>query len=572
MTTMRAAGWGRSCSGRDVIPGGLVTARPMLLTMLIGVLLTSPLSAGAANGAPLAATESAYADWLDANYALATIAAGPGSRVGGAGRTTWDQRRIAAEQRLRRGLATLSSDAPDPESRRAIAAITTGLENPPYQPAAPAADTAAVCATAGDTSLERKALSAALYACFEQQGDHLAFEGHSIVRTTALELLQELDSSERRKALFASFAPLWQSLQADGGPSSPYRRLVRLAADEGRKHGGTPVDAALRTVGVGRDSVERWLVAILSAWSAATAGTPVEPWDYWHAHSAASRTLDARVPASRILALSRAYYLDLGADLDRLGIAHDLAVRPGKAPLAYCDYVRIGREVDGQWRAPRARVSGNVEHGGLYVLNEIIHEDGHAVHASAIHVRPAFSAWGDDLFVEAFADVTSWSVAEPAWQQRYLGRSTEQGASLRALYATVMLDVAWGLFELRMLRDPDADPNVVWTDITSRYLHVLPHPELPWWALRVQLVDMPGYMINYGLGAVLTADLRRRTREAIGPFDAGNPRWYAWTTQALLRHGASIATPELLRTFLGRPVSPDALLAELARLGTTPPP
>ena len=62
----------------------------------------------------------------------------------------------------------------------------------------------------------------------------------------------------------------------------------------------------------------------------------------------------------------------------------------------------------------------------------------------------------------------------------------------------------------------------------------------------MQLVDLPGYMINYGLGAVVTADLRRRTREVIGPFDAGNPRWYAWTTSELLRHGVSIPTPDLL--------------------------
>jgi hypothetical protein len=82
----------------------------------------------------------------------------------------------------------------------------------------------------------------------------------------------------------------------------------------------------------------------------------------------------------------------------------------------------------------------------------------------------------------------------------------------------------------------------------------------------VQLVDLPGYMINYGLGAVLTADLRRRTREAIGRFDAGNPRWYAWTSRTLLRYGNSVPTPTLLRRFLGRPVSTAALLEELGRI------
>ena len=67
-----------------------------------------------------------------------------------------------------------------------------------------------------------------------------------------------------------------------------------------------------------------------------------------------------------------------------------------------------------------------------------------------------------------------------------------------------MLDVVWALFDLRMLRNPDADPNLVWAEITSRYLHIKPHPRLAWWAVRVQLVHKPGYMVNYGLGAVIT--------------------------------------------------------------------
>jgi Zn-dependent M32 family carboxypeptidase len=130
-----------------------------------------------------------------------------------------------------------------------------------------------------------------------------------------------------------------------------------------------------------------------------------------------------------------------------------------------------------------------------------------------------------------------------------------------------MLDIAWSLFELRMLREPAADPNVVWTDITHRYLHVVPHPEMPWWALRVQLVETPGYMVNYGLGAVLTADMRDRVAKEIGPFDAGNPRWYPWLSEHLLRFGSERSTRELMTGLLGRPVSPDALLDQLRRIG-----
>jgi Zn-dependent M32 family carboxypeptidase len=129
-----------------------------------------------------------------------------------------------------------------------------------------------------------------------------------------------------------------------------------------------------------------------------------------------------------------------------------------------------------------------------------------------------------------------------------------------------MLDVAWALFELRMLRAPTQDPNAVWTEITSRYLHVIPHPELSWWAVRVQLVNSPGYMVNYGLGAVVTADLRQRIATQLGPFATGDERWFGWLSQNLLSSGQTHETAALLREFLGRSVSPQALLTEIGRM------
>jgi oligoendopeptidase F len=212
------------------------------------------------------------------------------------------------------------------------------------------------------------------------------------------------------------------------------------------------------------------------------------------------------------------------------------------------------------------QVSGNYARGGLGPLNELAHENGHVVHMMALKTRPAFMDLGDPLFYEAFADVPSWSTYEPVWQRKYLGRSASEAASLRALYSSVMLDVAWALFELRMLRDPKQDPNVLWTQITSHYLHVVPHPELAWWAVRVQLVHLPGYMVNYGLGAVVTAELRQRIQERLGDFAAGDARWYPWLAQHLLSAGQERETAELLRAFLGRPVSPDALLTQLRRM------
>ncbi len=137
------------------------------------------------------------------------------------------------------------------------------------------------------------------------------------------------------------------------------------------------------------------------------------------------------------------------------------------------------------------------------------------------------------------------------------------------------MDIAWALLEVRLHRDPAADPNVVWTDLTRRYLGIVPHPELSWWAMRGQLIDAPGYMMNYAAGAVIVADVRARARALRGPFTKADPAWYPWLSERLYRFGLERSSKRVLDDFLGRPLSPDALLADLARLrpagsGSTP--
>src|SRR4029453_249515 len=112
-----------------------------------------------------------------------------------------------------------------------------------------------------------------------------------------------------------------------------------------------------------------------------------------------------------------------------------------------------------------------------------------------------------------------------------------------------------------------APPNQGGNPPPRRYLHIVPHPEVPWGGVRVQLVGSPGYMVNYGLGAVLTADLRKHIADQLGPFETGDPRWYGWLMARLLQFGMSRDTATLLREFLGRPVSPDALVGDIRRIG-----
>jgi hypothetical protein len=409
-------------------------------------------------------------------------------------------------------------------------------------------------------------LRQAMYACFAEMANSLAFEGRTVTRVGAFDLLTTMEEPERRKSLFHAFVPLWRALNGASEVDSPYRRMIVAMAEEGRQK-GSPIDAAAKTIDASVDDIEAWLVQILDAWRQVNDPTPIEPWDYRYIGGKAEREIGEAIAREALLPINRRFYTDLGADLTGWNVVYDIEPRKGKAPLAYADYVRRGRMVGDAWQPTIARVSGSYERGGLGLINELVHENGHIVHFMALRNRPAFMDLGDALFFEAFADVPSWSTYEPAWQRKYLGRSASQATSLRGLYAVTMLDVAWSLFDLRMLRDPKQDPNVVWTDITSRYLHIVPHPELSWWAVRVQLVDEPGYMVNYGLGAVLTADIRKRIREQLGAFDAGDVRWYPWLSEHLLHTGHEYESAELLQRFLGRKISPEALLSEIRRIG-----
>ena len=347
-------------------------------------------------------------------------------------------------------------------------------------------------------------------------------------------------------------------MNGDGGAGSPYRRLIALEV-EALAGAEPPTTAQARASGVPPDSLEPWLTAILEAWRDATPDTLIEPWDWYYQVGRTSRTLAARVPRERLTALNAAVWRALGADVGALRVHYDLEPRNGKDPVAFTTFG--AREPIEPW------VFATYRAGGLDNLNELLHETGHAVHLAAIRTRPAFRDWPDsDPFTEAVADVVALDVYEPAWQQRWLGDSVPLATGLQSRYGGIVLDVAWAMFELRMLRDPRADPNEVWAALTRHYLHIRPHPELSWWAMRGQLIDAPGYMVNYAAGAILIAAIRARIRTERGPFTAGDPGWYAWVALRLYRFGLERPTRQVLEAFLGGPVSPEPLLADMRRM------
>lgn len=401
-------------------------------------------------------------------------------------------------------------------------------------------------------------LTGRTFACYGAAARRIIVDGDTLDRLSILGLLGRTDDADRRRRLFLALEPVWRSVNGEDGEGSPFRAMQRGRLERWSR-GLTPMAQRAQSLGVPADTLEQWLVSVLTAWRAAMPDSLVEPWDFYYLTGAASRLLSSRVPLDSLAALTNRYYRSLGADPARLRVHYDLIPRPGKYPVSFTDFGR--RNPVEPWIFTSYRI------GGIDNLGELLHEAGHAVHIAAIRTRPAYKDWPDsDTFTEAIADLAALDMYEPAWQRKFLGAAAPLDASLRAKYSGIVMDVAWSLFEIRAHRHPEASPNQIWADITSRYLGIRPHPEWSWWAMRGQLVNSPGYMLNYAFGAILIADIRARLVAAHGSFTTGDARWYPWVSARLYRFGHERPARLVVQEFLGRPVSVAALLTDMARI------
>jgi hypothetical protein len=517
--------------------------------------------------APAAEIERRFADLRELRDAL-DVADALGTGRAPDGRDASELRTAYATLR-ERVAADLASTRAAQVDAAALAAMRQALATalPPAQDAPEPAtgEDPAECSDAPPDATLRD-LQRRLYSCYAEAQSHVRFGDETIDRLTVFARLAATDDREERRRLFLALEPVWRSVDGDGSAASLYRRMIALSA--ARWSGGDSYVARnLAALGVDPDAAERWLEQILAAWRDATPAEPLEPWDLHYAGGALNRALADRVPRPQLEAINDEFHATLGADPRTLGIRYDLAPREGKTPVAFTTFGRRPREVDGRWVPGEAWVFATYRVGGFDNLVELLHETGHGIHIQAIRARPAFADWPDsDTFTEALAELVTQEAYEPEWQRRWLGAAAPLATSLRSKYAGIVLDICWALFELRMHRDPAADPNRVWSDLTHDFLRVVPHPEWAWWAMRGQLVDSPGYMMNYALGAVIAADLRARARELRGPLSEAGPTLYPWLAERLFRFGLERSSRQVIEEFLGRPLSPAALLADLARM------
>jgi hypothetical protein len=521
----------------------------------------------------LAAAESLFADLRDAADRADVTLASMGGVVYHAGPVV---EMIRARNRLHgeveARLAAIDSTGLGNVDRRAVATMRQALEREPDTLPVPWPDPISVAAQP-DCAYDASSIAASshgvdslrnrIYACYGWAQSHLVVGGDTLDRLSILGSLSRSASEERRRDLFLALGPVWHSVNSENSPDSPYRVLI-FGQMKGTRRPPSLEQAAAS--GVPPDSLEPWLLAMLGAWRRATADSLIEPWNWYFRNGEAARRLSPRIPGPRLTQLNAEVYRSLGADVTALGVHYDLEPRQHKTPVAYTTFGARPRYINRSWRPAEPWVFATYRTGGLDNLNELLHETGHAIHIAAIRTRPAFADWPDsDPFTEAVADFIALEVYEPAWQKRWLGDSVPLAQGLRARYAGIIMDVAWALFELRMQQDPSLDPNRVWTEITESYLRISPHPELSWWAMRGQLVDSPGYMMNYAVGAMLIAAIRERTRQAHGSFSRGDPSWYGWVAPRLFRYGLERPSRQVIEDFLGAPVSPAGILADMGR-------
>jgi hypothetical protein len=209
-----------------------------------------------ADSKQVSAVEYLYADVSDANTILATIDSGLLSSYQAKDRAAWEQFYSKKQAQLAEELEKLPMSGLSGADTRAIAAMRKQMKA--FTGGGALFSPAAKCQDAPRKDIAYPDLKSALVACFVEIGNSLSFEGGKINRVSALDLLHETSDPARRKAVFLAFVPLWQAINGNNEPDSPYRRMIAGAAAE----------------------AERWLVQILDAWRGSSGDVMVEPWDF----------------------------------------------------------------------------------------------------------------------------------------------------------------------------------------------------------------------------------------------------------------------------------------------------
>src|SRR5688572_24564287 len=159
----------------------------MSATLRLMALAVVSMSAHAANPTVTAAEQS-YADFLDAHGALETIDSGLLRTVDGRDRPAWQRVRERAVAEFLARTSELRAATLDAEDARAVRLMRLTFDELAGSGTASMTPTRK-CSEARQRGADLATLQASLYACFDEIGNRLSFEGQTLTRGAALQRL-----------------------------------------------------------------------------------------------------------------------------------------------------------------------------------------------------------------------------------------------------------------------------------------------------------------------------------------------------------------------------------------------
>jgi peptidyl-dipeptidase A len=267
-------------------------------------------------------------------------------------------------------------------------------------------------------------------------------------------------------------------------------------------------------------------------------------------------------------AVARAYFGELGHDVDGILARSDLHPRPGKDQHAFQITIVRGSDI---------RTLCNLE-PTLRWLETLLHELGHATYDDSVDKSlPWLLRTHSHTFTtEAVAMLHGRQARDGVFLQRFAGLD-EAVASHPANSGTARRDLlvfaAWvqvmAHFERALYADPAQDLLATWWDGIERYQR-LRRPEgigRGDWAAKIHLTVAPVYYHNYLLGQITASQLLAMLQRELGSSSpAADPaRAGALLRERFLLPGARLRWDEHVASATGAPLSTAAFAADLAR-------
>jgi hypothetical protein len=261
----------------------LVRSVTTLAAVAAFVAAPSPLD-GQDRPTALARAESAYLQLRDLKDQI-DVTAGRGVATSAHGLPLRELVRRYARARLRfaKAMTQVGQPSLSAEDRRALDVMssTYGRELVASPLTAARRDTTVVSCDADSTSPAhetREALAQRLYKCFGAAARHVTVGDTVLDRLSILGLLSREPDADRRRTLLLALEPMWHTVVGNGGADNPYRRLIRLSAEQPDSE--RPDDLAARKLGLERAQLESWLgTSRLPHWSSpgTSITTPAQP-------------------------------------------------------------------------------------------------------------------------------------------------------------------------------------------------------------------------------------------------------------------------------------------------------